>query len=564
MCFFLCLGLYPARRVCLPAGWIHTLPELDQRWISKALFKWTAQGHPELDFSRVDKLWWYPPQVPLKISSSPPQENYFGHPLLLWMPRKLWQIKLCCPHPECQNELLTSAGLHQKIRQVVAVGKMYYVASEYLACRRCKRKVISWSHGLISQLDIGHRVQFPCILTSKLACDFEVVTLMRQRGLGNSSSQIQRKLQERHVEVWMQKTAQYLTDCKGINSAVRSGLILPVPFGKIPAMPPVPKHRWLMQVYAQDVLQRLGEIKANITSQYGRVLKMDSTKKVARKLAGHSYGTATWATNIGNEHGQVIMSVLTASEGFGLGPMIEGIITRYRVAGVAPPEVLYVDRDCCGNTLLRRMFEEWDEMIIRLDVWHFMRRFSVGCTTDSHQLYASFMSRLSHCMFMWDQDDLKALKEAKRAELEALRIQPSEADVMRSISRNELALHCRRTTRGTRETQDRIQRLIQTFDGNAGCDSLGVPLINSARMSEIQKSQWKHVACIQDPPGVQLYTQTGTSVKGGRRLPTFRCARGSTSLESFHLHLNRFIPGKYVDYISPPITFNYLLIYESL
>ncbi|KAK1887156.1 S-adenosylmethionine synthase [Dissostichus eleginoides] len=259
---------------------------------------------------------------------------------------------------------------------------MYFVASEYLACRRCKRKVISWSHGLFSQLDIGHRVQFPCILTSKLACDFEVASLMRQRGLGNSSSQIQRKLQERHAEVWMQKTVQYLQDCKGIASAVTSGLILPMPFDPAPAMPPVPKHRWLMQVYAQDVLRRLDEIKATITS-HGRILKMDSTKKVARKLAGKSYGTATSATNVGNEHGRVIMSVLTASEGYGLSPMVEGLINRYRMAGVAPPEVLYVDRDFCGNTLLRRMFEEWNNMTIRLDIWHFMRRFAVGCSTDS-------------------------------------------------------------------------------------------------------------------------------------------------------------------------------------
>ncbi|XP_016147367.1 uncharacterized protein [Sinocyclocheilus grahami] len=76
-----------SRRVCLPAGWTHTLPEVDQRWIAKALFRWTAQGHPELVFSRVDKLWWYPPQVPLKTSNSPSLENYFGHRLLLWMPR---------------------------------------------------------------------------------------------------------------------------------------------------------------------------------------------------------------------------------------------------------------------------------------------------------------------------------------------------------------------------------------------------------------------------------------------------------------------------------------------
>ncbi|KAJ4938600.1 hypothetical protein JOQ06_003213 [Pogonophryne albipinna] len=336
------------------------------------------------------------------------------------MPRKLWQVKLTCPHPECNQELLTSAGLHQKIRQVVAVGKMYFVASEYLA--------ISWSHGLFSQLDIGHRVQFPCILTSKLACDFKVASLMRQRGLGNSSRQIQRKLQERHAE---------------------------------PA--------------------------------------------------------------------RAMVSVLWLKD-------------RYRMAGVAPPEVLYVDRDCCGNTLLRRMFEEWNNMTIRLDIWHFMHRFAVGCSTDSHQLYATFMSRLSHCIFMWDQNDLRAANDTKRAELEAGGRHPSEADVLGSVSRSELALHSRRITRGTEETQAQIHRLIQAFDGDAGRDSLGVPLINLARMSEIIKSQWKHVACIQDPPGVQLYTQTGSSVMGGHRLPTYRCARGSTSLESFHLHLNRFIP----------------------
>lgn len=168
----------------------------------------------------------------------------------------------------------------------------------------------------------------------------------------------------------------------------------------------------------------------------------------------------------------------------------------------------------------------------------------MGCTTDSHQLYATFMSCLSHCIFMWDQGDLTALKKAKRAELEADRKPSSEADVLRCISRSELALHCRRTTHGTKETLAMIESHIQVFDGDAGLDTLGVPIINSAWMREILKSQRKHVACIQDPLGVQLYMQTGTVVKGGHRMPTYRCARGSASLESFHLHLNRFIPGK--------------------
>ncbi|MEQ2261714.1 hypothetical protein XENORESO_014614, partial [Xenotaenia resolanae] len=40
-----------------------------------------------------------------------------------------------------------------------------------------------------------------------------------------------------------------------------------------------------------------------------------------------------------------------------------------------------------------------------------------------------------------------------------------------------------------------------------------------------------------------MYTRTGQVTKGGVVLPVYLCARGSTSLESFHQHMNRFIPG---------------------
>ena len=62
-------------------------------------------------------------------------------------------------------------------------------------------------------------------------------------------------------------------------------------------------------------------------------------------------------------------------------------------------------------------------------------------------------------------------------------------------------------------------------------------------MSAVWEEQKRHVKCIQDPPNLQLYTITGHIQKGGVHLPLLRCARGSTSLESFHLHLARFIPG---------------------
>ena len=77
-------------------------------------------------------------------------------------------------------------------------------------------------------------------------------------------------------------------------------------------------------------------------------------------------------------------------------------------------------------------------------------------------------------------------------------------------------------------------------DNSAATDTLGVPLFAES-MKDVWEEQRQHVKCLQDPQGVQLYTITGHLNKGG--ITILRCARGSTSLESFHRHIARFIPG---------------------
>ncbi|CAL8257266.1 unnamed protein product [Arctogadus glacialis] len=162
-----------------------------------------------------------------------------------------------------------------------------------------------------------------------------------------------------------------------------------------------------------------------------------------------------------------------------------------------------------------------------------MRRFARGVTTVSHQLYGLFMARLSFTIFEWDGEDVRRLMEAK---------QSSEGrDAQVTLSAKELARHCRRRTRGAAETERLIQEVLDAFCHVT--DTMGVPLIDRARMEDIWGTQRRHLDCVQDPEGVELYTKTGEITKGGVRLPVFRCARGSTSLESFHLHQCRFVPG---------------------
>ncbi|MEQ2234561.1 hypothetical protein ILYODFUR_032851, partial [Ilyodon furcidens] len=188
---------------------------------------------------------------------------------------------------------------------------------------------------------------------------------------------------------------------------------------------------------------------------------------------------------------------------------------------------------------------EWGNFVVRLDIGHLMRRFACGVTSESHELYPPFMKQLSHCIFEVDSGDARRLTEAKRSDLGRKHgmVDLSDAEVVRRISKEEWRLHCRRRTRRAENTALLIQNLLDTFRGPAGWNTLNIPFLDDVRIQDIWDTQRRHLSCIQDPPGVQLYTQTGTLTKGGISLPVYRCARGSNSLESFHLHLDRFIPG---------------------
>ncbi|XP_052472153.1 uncharacterized protein LOC128028874 [Carassius gibelio] len=519
----------PTEELLLPEGWRQTLPKEQHLWVSKALFTRDKSGR--LALTKNLRLWWHPPG-PRPLYTQPPSspDSFFHARLFLWIPYRLWSYRLLCSQPNCRRLgfPLTACGMYKTVRRVLDVSGWYFMATEYLECRSCKKKLAGWSQDILNQLDPVHREMFPAVLTYRLSCDKEIVRWMRGRSLGNSATSVHRSLCVRHREHWIAQTTHFLSVIGKFPDHATDPSSLA---NQLPQMVPVPCPGWLLSVYAKDVLTRLPELKARVTSIYGTILKMDSTKKVTKKLAGEAAGTAAWVTDVGNEFGQVLMCVLTEAEGDGLLPMCSGLVERYRRAGEAPPQVLYVDRDCCsatGKGKAAAMFGEWDQLLVRLDVWHFMRRFAVGVTTDSHPLYGPFMKRLTACIFEWDASDVERLKEAKRL----TGCQPTP---------KELAKHCRRRTRGAQETEQLTEKLLTDFGG--ATDTMGIKLLDQERMREIWRTQQRHMQCIQDPPGVQLYRKTGQVTKDGVILPVYRCARGSTSLESFHLHLNRFVPG---------------------
>ncbi|KAJ8382141.1 hypothetical protein SKAU_G00029200 [Synaphobranchus kaupii] len=470
-----------------------------------------------------------------------PQQDQQWIASTLWRNQRLRQDLKLWRH-------LTGYGIHKRARQVLDVDRYYLMVTETLRCNSpdCKTNYLSTSKTILDQLSLPLRGEFRLILTRKYACDIRVIRMLRERTLGNSSTRLVKQLRENHGEQWLQRLARYLEVCGDF--ADRPSLF-PVDFQEPPQPVAVPTNRWLLTVYGKDLMSRMGHIKARITSTFGSILKMDSTKKITKKLAGHAKGTALWLTSISNEVGQILISVLTAQEGPGLDQMVSDLIARYTQAGVAPPQLLYVDCGCCveagGESKLKTRFSGWPDLVVRLDIYHFLRRLADGCTTDAHHPYPTFMASLSVCIFEWDPADVALLRMAKREQLRQEGV-PAITDslVDRRISKDELALYCRRRTRGEEATIRLIDRLLEQLMGHKGRDLLGVSLLDRERMEHIWQIQKRHVKCIQDLPGVHLYTETGkTTTKEGTVLTKYRCARGSTSLESFHCHLNRFIPG---------------------
>lgn len=72
----------------------------------------------------------------------------------------------------------------------------------------------------MNQLVDAKRAHFPAILTYKKACDQSVISMLRGRTLGNSSSALRNGIMEVQSEEWLRKNLIYLNDCKAHRSLI--------------------------------------------------------------------------------------------------------------------------------------------------------------------------------------------------------------------------------------------------------------------------------------------------------------------------------------------------------
>ena len=156
--------LFLILQVLLPKTWLDNLPAHEQKWLSKALFQPGPKGQPLLRDSL--QLWWYPPQPQLLYHQPPASPDlFFSRPFFLWMPYRMWKVRLSCVNPTCAGYQLNACGLYKTVRRVLDIDGYFYMGTEYLECGCCHKKVAAWSGTVLSQLSPGYRQQFPAILT---------------------------------------------------------------------------------------------------------------------------------------------------------------------------------------------------------------------------------------------------------------------------------------------------------------------------------------------------------------------------------------------------------------
>lgn len=257
----------------LPKQFMRVIKPADQEWIAQCLYKPTGQFRQQFS-----QNWFHPPTPPKVMTAPPDPLVYFRQRMFLWAPMRMWGIPLKCQ--QC-NKKMHHSGIYPKVREVLDIDSRYYlIGGDYPRCSKCMIPVCPWSSEVLSQLDPAHRNKFPAILTTQLALDKRCVTLLKPRTIGNSSSYVQQALEELHSEEWAKCSIEYLSDCelhKKKSVLARSPEVV---YQNPPQFCPLPLAQWFETVHANEILSHLSEMKGVITSTYGKILKLDSTKKV--------------------------------------------------------------------------------------------------------------------------------------------------------------------------------------------------------------------------------------------------------------------------------------------
>ena len=181
-------------------------------------------------------------------------------------------------------------------------------------------------------------------------------------------------------------------------------------------------------------------------------------------------------------------------------------------------------------------------IVVKLDLFHCLRRFSRECTSEHHPLYSTFCQLLSAAFSVVDQEDLKRLKDA----YEFCGIHPANP------TKQHTREHCRTKIPQPTELLDRVEKVLKHF--HLATDPNNVPLFKPS-MLKLWRIQRVHIlrGCLSDPELAEgiMYRYGGTlqlnHVPGeGAKVPIWIPVRGTSQQEGYHFHQAQWVTGTHV------------------
>ncbi|KAI8516453.1 hypothetical protein Bbelb_050340 [Branchiostoma belcheri] len=134
----------------------------------------------------------------------------------------------------------------------------------------------------------------------------------------------------------------YSESSAGLGQMQSLGLQQPIPDSITTPLPTTPPNAAAAAAIAAAMTGRGGRQR--------RVAAAHAT--ITKKLAGDVENSASWMTNVANEKGLVLNSVLTTGEGPAMLDLCQAIVKRYKEANEPAPEALYVDQDEGNHAIL--------------------------------------------------------------------------------------------------------------------------------------------------------------------------------------------------------------------
>ncbi|XP_060721097.1 uncharacterized protein LOC132842438 [Tachysurus vachellii] len=238
--------------------------------------------------------------------------------------------------------------------------------------------------------------------------------------------------------------------------------------------------------------------------------------------------------------------------------MYQGLAHRYRMAGVDKARYQWVDRDCCaayrvpdpeksehlnwdawqtGDTVIleetsgvlqntcasRSQIDE--NIVIKLGLFHCLRRLLRECVSEHHALYSSFAKFLSAAFCVVDQEDMQKLKNAYAF----CGIQPANP------TKQHIREHCRTKIPQPHELLKKVEGVMKLF--HLASDPNGVPLYKPS-MLKTWRIQRVHIlrGCISDTE------VSGEILVRGLKL-MWISIRGTSQQEGYHFHQAQWVTG---------------------